>query len=391
MRECFCRALAVTLALLGLCAASVRAEVRTYTYGGSGYDILDGIAVSADGRIALTGHTESSDVALADGAQSRQSGWVLCVDAQGNELWSCLTGYGLREELSAPVFHEDGSLTAVLKTSTETMDELELIRFDRAGEIVLRQTIPTFGEELISNWLEKPMNEGYLCWEIYKVSDETFRDYYLIAWDGKRLKTWNEQEAPLYLVESERHAIVKHECAAWLAAIDGEYNETILAKVTDLDEAWWDDDFEALVSLPDGGATVAGNYYSGSDGMFIGYLERWDARGNSVFKKWLSGEMIMAFEKTARGYAAAVTIDTVSFDLESETPEYEGYMIAFFDEAGVETGRMPLGRGTVLKTIMLPDGSIAVLKTFVAPSETDDEDEVNLDMRLVIIPPEDIP
>ena len=55
------RKLLLLILLLCALAASAHAETRSYTYGGSGHDILYDAAVSADGRIVLTGTTDSSD------------------------------------------------------------------------------------------------------------------------------------------------------------------------------------------------------------------------------------------------------------------------------------------------------------------------------------------
>ena len=76
------------LCLLVMMAAQACGEARTYTYGGSGEDVLSDIAVSAEGRIALAGYTESADGTLALRTKSGRSGWVLCVNEEGEVLWS---------------------------------------------------------------------------------------------------------------------------------------------------------------------------------------------------------------------------------------------------------------------------------------------------------------
>ena len=76
----------MTAVALLLCLLCARALAQAYTYGGSGSDALDELAVSGDGRIVMTGYTNSSDGTLASRTKTGRSGWVLCVDAQGNAV-----------------------------------------------------------------------------------------------------------------------------------------------------------------------------------------------------------------------------------------------------------------------------------------------------------------
>lgn len=59
-----------------------------YIFGGSKNEILNGVAVSEDDRILMTGYTASSDGTLAGRTKEGHSGWALCVDRNGNVLFS---------------------------------------------------------------------------------------------------------------------------------------------------------------------------------------------------------------------------------------------------------------------------------------------------------------
>lgn len=363
------------LAALCLLWEVALAEPRAYTYGGSGMDFLINIAASEDGRIALTGYTDSVDGTLAGRAEAGQSGWLLCVDAQGNILINFHTRRGIRDCLRFPVFHEDGSLTAVL--DVESAGEQELIRFDREGNVLMRtQILPSGGETAVS--VVGATQEGYL---FYEKSGMFITRVFLFDWEASLLQSWAIDDAPDDIARAERHAIRDEQGECYLVALGEFGEETRLAKVM----AWtedegWDVYFDSLVSLADGGAAAAGYSSPGEDGAQSGCLARWDAQGNPVFAWWLPGEIPHALERTPRGFAAAVSGAASANGLREEA-------LAFFDEDGMQTGRVPLGSGTgYCQTVTLPDGGIAALIPFV-PGEH--REPIDLDARLVIIPPED--
>lgn len=125
----------VVVCLLLMMAAQACGEARTYTYGGSEEDVLSDIAVSADGRIALAGYTASSDGTLSGRTKTGHSGWVLCVNAEGEVLWSFCRRQGNSDRMHDPVFHEDGTVTAVLESAFENVQVLEWLQFDWKGNV----------------------------------------------------------------------------------------------------------------------------------------------------------------------------------------------------------------------------------------------------------------
>ena len=395
MRRSFCcastAALFVVLALPGLCtaclspvafavpalleaiAAPALAEIRTYTYGGSGEDFLVHLAVSEDGRIAMTGRSDSVDGTLSSRTKTGHSAWLLCVDAQGNVLTNFLTRHGARDCLRFPVFHGDGSLTAVL--DADSAGEQELIRFDREGAILARTVIP-IPDGATGLGVSGMTDEGYL---FYEVSGETIIRHTLYDWDGRFVRDWNADEDPGYVARAERHVVRVSNSEGWLTAIDESGVEHPIAKVMAWSDEGWDVYLNALLSLEDGGAVAAG-YASDENGFRSGYIARWDAQGKRVFEWWLPGEIPFTLERTPRGFAAAVC------NVNSPNGIYE-QALAFFDGDGIQTGSIPLGDGVGdCETATLPDGGIAVLILYVVNAG---EEPIDLNARLVIVPPED--
>lgn len=130
-----------------LCALSCHAlaDTRSYTYGGSGHDVLYDAAVSADGRIVLTGTTDSSDGTLSSRTKTGRSGWALCIDTQGNVLWNFCTRKGSHDTLRYPVFPGDGSVVMLLDTSHDGLYEVEWILLDKHGNQIDRKTLDSRG------------------------------------------------------------------------------------------------------------------------------------------------------------------------------------------------------------------------------------------------------
>ena len=314
------------------------------------------------------------DGTLAARTQTGRSGWLLCVDAQGNILMNFQTRRGARDCLRFPVFHEDGSLTAVL--DVESAGEQELIRFGREGDVLSRtQILPSGGATSVS--VEGATEEGYL---FHETSGTFITRRFLFDWDAALLQSWDVNDAPDDIARARAHAIRHSPGEGWLTALDETGGETRLAKVMEwTDGAGWDVYFEALVSLEDGGAAAVGTA-SGEDGARSGCLARWDEQGNRVFEWWLPGEIAHSVERTPRGFAVALS------DAEASGGQH-GESLAFFDEDGLQTGRIPLGIGAgYCQTATLPDGSIAALIPFVSGEL---KEPVDLDARLVIVPPED--
>ena len=135
----------MTILLLCTLAASACAETRSYTYGGSGHDILYDAAVSADGRIVLTGTTDSADGTLSERTKAARSGWALCIDTNGNVLWNYTTRRGSYDTLRYPVFLGNGDVAMLLETSHHGLYEVQWILLNEQGDEVARWTLESRG------------------------------------------------------------------------------------------------------------------------------------------------------------------------------------------------------------------------------------------------------
>ena len=169
----------IVLVLMCLSAASAAGEPRTYTYGGSGVEMIYHAAGSAQGRIALSGLTESSDGTLHTRTKSGQAGWVLCIDQSGEALWNFCRHKAKYERMEVPVWHEDGSVTVLFWMEKSGLSEIELIRLSAQGEMLSAQTIAASqdkmvhlvqrgflpGEGYVIGWMNK--REGTIRCELY--------------------------------------------------------------------------------------------------------------------------------------------------------------------------------------------------------------------------------
>ena len=184
--------LAFLLCLL-LTPALTSAQTRTHIYGGSGFDSLGGIAVSADERIVMTGITESSDGTLAGRTGKGQCGWVLCIDRNGEVLWNFCRHTAKYERMEAPHFHPDGSVTVVYWTEQSGIGKLELIRLSQDGEMLSVTPLLQAADNMthVSVCGIEP-DAGYAVLEMNKRT-QTSR-YLLYNWEGGFLREVDEYQ-----------------------------------------------------------------------------------------------------------------------------------------------------------------------------------------------------
>jgi len=181
------RKLFALVLLLCALAAFAHAETRSYTYGGSGHDILYDAAVSADGRIVLTGTTDSSDGTLSSRTKTGRSGWALCIDTQGNVLWNFCTRKGSYDTLRYPVFLDDGSVVMLLDTSHSGLYETEWILLYRDGNQLDRKILDSRGVPWVvrSSGVADDLS-GYMLYAHNKKTTEQLSLLY--TFDGERIR-----------------------------------------------------------------------------------------------------------------------------------------------------------------------------------------------------------
>ena len=175
------RAVLCLLILASVClhVLSAAGETRTYTYGGSGLEVIYHAEGNAQGKIALAGLTESSDGTLHTRTKSGQAGWVLCIDQSGEALWNFCRHKAKYERMEVPVWHEDGSVTVLFWMEKSGLSEIELIRLSAQGEMLSAKTIAESrdnmvhlvqrgflpGEGYVIGWVNK--REGTVRCELY--------------------------------------------------------------------------------------------------------------------------------------------------------------------------------------------------------------------------------
>ena len=147
------------------------------TYGGTGDDVILDMAAGADERVVLTGYTTSSDGTLSDRTKTGHSGWVMCLDAQGNVLWNFCSRHDVLDRMRHPVIHEDGTVSVILYSVNSASEQIreEWIHLSADGKVLEREYIPGSGGVFFLVG-----EHGY----IQAQTGETRRDFYLIEWGG---------------------------------------------------------------------------------------------------------------------------------------------------------------------------------------------------------------
>ena len=315
-------------AIMLLVAMPALAQPRVYRFGGSGLDRLEGIAADVDGQIVMTGWAESTDGTLTGREDSAHVGWVLCVDAQGNEIWSTyvsddMAGGNEIGGITEPMFYEDGSFTARVSIYSAAA----ILRFDKNGTLLERSPAQR------------------------RLNNELIAKTHVMRDDG-------------------------NSGGYQLLAVDPQGNETSIATVRGV--------WRAIVSLEDEG--VVGCGFRGNGSMDSsggqGVLTRWDAQGNVVFETTLEHNGLGSVARMQNGFVA------VSYPLDMAG----AWNVVFFNDAGDIKGQIPLAplglnTGMSIPVTVLRDGSVALVNS-VWP-DPDNQDCCN--GYLCIIPKEDIP
>lgn len=371
-------AAACMLALLVLCmqAAVSLGQMRSYVYGGNEDDALGEMAVSGDGRVVMTGYTNSADGTLSDRTKVGRSGWALCVDLEGDVLWSFVSRLGVHDSMAQPVFHEDGSVTLVLEAEPDDGMELEAIRLSREGEVVSRKTMrKRSGEEAYVTLVSTHEREGYaVCAANEKA--ETLR-YALYDYDGNLRGEYTSEEwmsGGAAMTVAAEHVIRHKEGAGVLYRVDEQGNETALCEVYEtypqagVNGGLLGGRYQALISMEDGGAAGCGWVLHGtkSSDPRPGRITRWDAQGKTVFDMWLEIGQLSDLVKAKDGYAAILYP-------EEEGPRTEPipYSLAYFDERGIYRGKTQLETGEDCAMKSAPDGTLIILQRFYEDGQGD--------------------
>lgn len=364
-------AAACMLALFALCvqAACAFAEVRTYVYGGSEDDALGEMAVSRDGRIVMTGYTNSADGTLADRTKVGRSGWALCVDLEGNVLWSFVSRLGVHDSMAEPVFHEDGSVTVVLEAEPDGGMELEAIRLSREGKVVSRKTMCKAGEKARYVMpVGAHTKEGYAVFWANEQAETVL--YALYDYDGELIGEYTPEQWQANgsaMIASEQHVVRIGDEAGTLYSVDAQGNETALCDVfamypqTNVNGSLLGGRYNGLISLDDGGAAGCGWVLDGTKNgdPRPGRITRWDAQGNMVFDMWMEIGQLSDLVKTDDGFAAILCP-------EEDGPRTEPipYSLVYFDERGIYRGKTELESAEDCMMRRAQNGTLVILQRF---------------------------
>ena len=325
-----------------------------YIYGGSGRDWIHDAASSADGRMALTGYTTSYDGTLSDRTKQWRAGWVMMLDENMETTWNFCSRSGDADHMHAPVFHADGTLTAVHETEGVQM---KIVRLSEEGKELSDCTVLHSGEKKETMFsVVGAVNAGYLF-----VRHEDFSgkgEYILFDWDGRRLREFPQ----IVTVDAagEGHLIAEDETGFCLYAIDDNGALHRLAPVyTRSADGSVTRNYSDVISLPDGGAAACGSAWddwnrglSGQRGM----ISRWDAQGNLMFEMFVTVSALEELVHTPDGFA-------VTGWSKAEQSAPVEWMLLRLDGQGIVRGSYPLGQtrtpqeGGLLT--LRPDGSAA--------------------------------
>ncbi len=122
------RGFAAVLILLTLAVAGAKAD-STYTYGGSGMDVITEIIPIEGGALAV-GRTNSNDGTFSTRSRKGMAGWVLCLNEMGDIRWTHCTAHAGRVEFHSPYEHQNGMLSCVLG---DIRTGMEWIWYNREG------------------------------------------------------------------------------------------------------------------------------------------------------------------------------------------------------------------------------------------------------------------
>ena len=269
-----------------------------YTYGGSKRDWIHDMTVAPDGRIAITGYTESSDGTLSDRTKTWRAGWVMMLDQEMNVKWNFCSRSGDADHMRYPVFRGNGQLTAVHHTEGK---QIKIVWIDEDGEEVSSNTVMTVKTEDETISVVGAMADGYL---MCRAEDyRSTRTFTLFDWLGGRL--WTLAGVDSVQAVSGKHLLCETEEGLFLSEVDSGGLLTTLCAVAKPEGGNVKRQYESLTSLDDGGAVACGSIWEGTSSAHAqGLISRWDAKGNLVFEMIVTLGNLKDIVKTDRGFAA---------------------------------------------------------------------------------------
>ena len=340
---CLMAALVLSLAAALACAQNV----STHTYGGSRRDWINGMAVAPDGRIAVTGYTESSDGTLSDRTKTWRAGWVMMLDRDMNVLWNFCSRSGDADHIRFPVFHEDGTMSAVHYTEGK---QVKIIRLNAGGEQIASKTVLTECAEDENIYAVGVLDMGYLMEHLREYGSRATHQLY--DWDGNLLSAY--EGMTIADAVGGKHLLRRVKEGIELCVLDAQGTLTPLSLAARAGRDGVMRLYEDVVTLEDGGAAACGRIWEKPITGVEGLLSRWDAQGNLVFEMIVPMGELKAMARTGDGFAAAC----VAYD---EPTSAHHWRLLEFDEAGIMRARHELCEDKLLTQCALAQAADGTL------------------------------
>lgn len=372
--------------LLLLLASGAAADVNTYTFGGSGADVLSGIAAGADGRFYLTGYTDSTDGTLARRTSDGRIGWLMCVDAQGSELWSFCSRNGEMDAMSLPVAHADGTVSVLLRSDDEDAWVNEVLLFSSSGELLSRRRIKDGRAVIRVTTDDCYVFSGYSddhrvylasSWEF---NHEGYATPLLYGPDGTLMGELPAWEGVIELSRGKM-SIRQFDGLQWLYRRDASGAETAIASIDGTQRelgGLYTKKYDDMLQNEDGSIAACGygfEWIDKSEGKTedYGVFSLFDGDGRMLSEMRFPAGVLAELERVPGGYAAVVQ----SFSGYNDAIEaYENrYTLIYLDGQGIAAGSIPLGTSNAddcgCPIAALEDGTVAALRVTGAPGEQD--------------------
>lgn len=369
-------ALFAAIALLQF-ALGASAEMKTFTFGGSGADVLSEIAAGTDGRFYLTGYTDSIDGTLARRTSQGRTGWLMCVDALGRELWSFCSRNGHRDRMTLPVVHADGTVSVVLRGDEEDAWVNEVLLFSEDGTLLSRKRIQDgrgvicvttddcyvfcgFSDDhrvyLAADW--EIDHEGYAVPLLYSRDGTPMGE--LPAWEGvielsKGEISIRQFEGLQSLYRRNRDGTEKE-----LADIDGTQREP---------GGLYPKKYSDVIENADGSIVSCGygfDWVNKDEGEAenFGLLSLFDSEGRLVSEMRFPAGRMVGLERIPGGYAGLVQVEA---EYNDGMEAYESkYTLVKLDAQGIVMSSMLLGTSNAddcdCPIAALEDGTLAALR-----------------------------
>jgi len=160
-------------------------EVWRATFGGPGFDMGTSVLETKDGRLIISGGTNSYGAGGYDA-------WLISTDSKGSEMWNRTYGGPSDDEAMAVAKTSDGGYAIAGGTSSQGAGDFDawLIKTDSAGRELWNETFGGSGYDWAYS-LRKTADGGYIILGETESRGAGGKDAWLIKIDSEGRETWN--------------------------------------------------------------------------------------------------------------------------------------------------------------------------------------------------------